>query len=209
MNLFVLSAGPASWAMQEDRAVMDGQVDNEDRRDIAESLRGGEDAFARLVRRYQPEIARQMHRFTRDRLQLEELVQEVFVQAYLSLRGFKGDAPFLHWLRRIATRVGYRHWRRISRERTLNADLRESLRNPALARMEDPSEAAELLYRLLEQLPARERLVLTLLYFEECGTREIAERTGWSRPLVKVCAFRARKRMRQMLENAGIEGIEK
>ena len=61
-------------------------------------------------------------------------------------------------------------------------------------------EAAERLYGLLGQLPPQERVVLTLYYFEECGTREIAERMGWSRSLVKVRAHRARKKLRKLME---------
>jgi DNA-directed RNA polymerase specialized sigma24 family protein len=49
--------------------------------DIAASLRGDGDTYRRLVVRYQNQIAGQMQRFTRDRYVLEELVQEVFVEA--------------------------------------------------------------------------------------------------------------------------------
>ncbi len=195
-----------AWVMQETQGSMNPHVTDEDRRDIAASLLGRDDAFARLVRRYQPEIARQMLRFTRDRVLLEELVQEVFVQAYLGLRGFKGEAPFLHWLRRIATRVGYRHWRNVARERAFAGALHGQMQPPPEAETASPSEAAQYLFRLLEQLPPRDRLVLTLQYFEECGTQEIAERTGWSRTLVKVCAFRARNRLKRLLVEAGISG---
>ena len=47
------------------------------------------------------------------------------------------------------------------------------------------------------------RLILTLQYFEECDTREIASRTGWSRTLVKVRAFRARRKLKALLTEAG------
>jgi len=42
-----------------------------------------------------------------------------------------------------------------------------------------------------------------LHYFEGCDTREIAERVGWTRSLVKVRAFRARKKLKALLEEAG------
>ena len=66
-----------------------------------------------------------------------------------------------------------------------------------------PSEAAEALFELLRRLPDKDRLVLTLVYFEECSTAEAAERMGWSVTLVKVRAFRARHRLRALLEEAG------
>jgi len=81
---------------------------NLDAADIRDSLAGDGDAYGRLVERYQQPIAAAMWRFTRDRRQWEELVQDVFVEGYLSLGTYSARAPLLHWLRRIATRVGYR-----------------------------------------------------------------------------------------------------
>ena len=71
-------------------------------------LRGDGDAFARIINRHQAKIADQMRRFSRDPLVIEELVHEVFVEAYTSLKSFRSYAPFVHWLRKIAVRVGYR-----------------------------------------------------------------------------------------------------
>ena len=175
-----------------------------DLRDIAATLAGDQAAYAALVRRYEQRVANQMWRFTRDRGTLEELVQEVFVQAYFSLNGYKGRAPFLHWLRRIATRTGYRYWQGRARERRrIDAIAEQQAELPQSTGNAAPGEAAEFLHALLERLPPKERLVLTLFYFEGCDTREIAERVGWTRTLVKVRAHRARKKLRAMLEEAG------
>lgn len=139
-----------------------------------------------------------------DRRELEELVQDVFVEAYLSLATYRGEAPYLHWLRRIATRTGYRHWRNKTRDRERRTQLDRVNQGPMPSADDlEPSEAAQHLFRLLEQLPVRDRLVLTLLYFEECSTEEIAARMGWSRTLVKVSAFRARQKLRRQMEEAG------
>jgi RNA polymerase sigma-70 factor (ECF subfamily) len=54
--------------------------------------------------------------------------------------------------------------------------------------------------KVLEQLPAPARLVLTLLELEDRSVKEISELTGWSVPLVKVRAFRARALMKKVLE---------
>jgi DNA-directed RNA polymerase specialized sigma24 family protein len=86
-------------------------VENTDWLDVKASVQGDEDAYERLVRRYEKQITGLLWRFTRDPVQCEELVQQVFVEAYFSLKTYRGDAPLLHWLRRIATRTGYRFWR--------------------------------------------------------------------------------------------------
>ncbi len=192
---------------QADRSELslDDAAGHDDLQDIRASLEGDEAAYARLVKRYEPTVAAQMWRFTRDRRVLEELTQDVFVEAYTSLRGYKRRAPFLHWIRRIATRVGYRHWKHEGRERERRAILVERCQDilPFCEESASPSEAGEYLFGLLGGLPPSDRLVLTLLYFEECDTREIARRMGWTRSLVKVRAFRARKKLKALLEQAG------
>jgi RNA polymerase sigma-70 factor, ECF subfamily len=178
-------------------------VENTDWSDVAASLNGDDDAYARLVRRYEKPITGLLWRFTRDPVQCEELVQQVFVEAYFSLKTFRGDAPLLHWLRKIATRTGYRFWREKAREPAEaslpDADILEQMeaeQDDAI----DPAEAAGVLHTLLARLPADDRLVLTLMYFDECGTREIAERMGWSRAKVKTQALRARRKIKEIAE---------
>jgi len=180
-------------------------VSETDHRDIAASLDGDGEAYGRLVCRYQDQVATQMWRFTRDRAVLEELVQDVFVEAYLSLKGFRGRAPFLHWLRRVATRVGYRYWKSQGRKRAREEALMETSTNLAVApEALSPFEAAQALHGLLAKLPPPDRLVLALFYVEECDTNEIAQRTGWSRTLVKVRLHRARKKLKALLNETGI-----
>jgi RNA polymerase sigma-70 factor (ECF subfamily) len=178
-------------------------VENADWFDVAASVQGDEEAYARLVRRYEKPITGLLWRFTRDPAQCEELVQQVFVEAYFSLKTYRGDAPLLHWLRRIATRTGYRFWREKAREpqETSSAefDILEQIEATEEERI-DPSEAAAVLQALLARLPAPDRLVLTLMYFEDCGTKEIAERMRWSRAKVKTQALRARRKMKEIAE---------
>lgn len=174
---------------------------NETDRQVIEAAQGGDpDAFAALVRRWQQPIAKRLWRFTRDRTVLDELVQETFVQAWQSLGRYRGDAPLLHWLMRIATRVGYRHWKasRRRRERYEDAPIETLTVN------DDPSphEAAEYVHYWLSRLPPRDRLVLTLTIVEGCSVAETSEQTGWSRSMVKVQAHRARTKLRRLMEQA-------
>ena len=179
--------------------------DDPDLADAMAAAAGDEAAFARIVRRRQGEIARQMWHFTRDRSDHEALVQEVFVGAFVSLPRYRGTAPVMHWLRRIATRTGYQYWKRQARRRGSLAALESAWSEHALRAVDggEPSDAAECLFELLRRLPDKDRLVLTLVYFEECSMAEAAERTGWSVTLVKVRVFRARHRLRALLEEAG------
>lgn len=174
-------------------------ADVPDQAEIRAALSGNGDAYARLVARYQQPIAAYMWRFTRNRGQWEELVQDVFVEAYLSLAGYRARAPLLHWLRKIATRVGYRFWKGRARAAPpLPFQEWDKLVGPADADA-DAREAAELLHAALEQLGPRDRLVLTLFYLEGCQVAQIAELTGWSTTMVKVQTHRARGRLKKLM----------
>lgn len=168
--------------------------------DAQASLRGDGEAYARIVRRHQDTVAAWLWRFTRDRRTCEELAQDTFVEAYFSLRSFRGRSPLVHWLRKIATRVGYRHWKTQKRRGTLVA--LDAVAEPPASHDDaaGSAEAAERLRAVLAELPPRDRLVLTLMYLEGCSVAEAADLTGWSQTLVKVQAHRARKKLKALLE---------
>ncbi len=189
------------------RADDKGSNQEADLRDIACCLKGNNDAYSRLVERYQDLISARMWRFTRDNDAHWELVQEVFVEAYLSLKKYRAEAPFEHWLSRIATNVGYRFWKARSRKRSRLSVPVEELNELAAVEPEDiaPSWAADTLQSLLEQLPPRDRLVLALRYIEDRSIEDTAALTGWTQSMVKVQAWRARKKLRKLLQAAGVE----
>lgn len=145
-----------------------------------------------------------MWRFSRDPTVCEELVQEVFVEAYFSLKSYRGQAPFLHWLKKIGTRVGYRFWKEQAKKKALMplTDFDAIGKNQTEA--VDPSVAAEILHSLLARLPRADRLVLTLMYFERYSTSQIAAQMGWSQAMVKMRAFRARKKLKTIAERENL-----
>jgi RNA polymerase sigma-70 factor (ECF subfamily) len=172
---------------------------------VAAALAGDERAYMAIVEEHQPMVARLMWRFTRDPLKLEELVHETFVQTYLSLARYKGTGPLGGWIRTIGVRAGYRHWREKLKEKdreVLNEQVAlEPWHQHEKELPEDsPEEAHRELYDALAQLPPRDRLVLTLLYWENCSTEEAATLSGWSGAMVRVQAFRARKKLKKLLE---------
>lgn len=174
--------------------------------DIYNSQQGDSDAYSRLINRYQSHVSKLLWRFSRDKLTHEELVQEAFVQAYLSLNSYKATAPFEHWLTRIAIRVGYRYWKK--NKQYSHFSLRDDDWDQIEADSEhemSPEIAGQLVHRLLGQLAPRDRLVLTLRYLEQYSVEETASRTGWSPSLVKVQTFRAKQKLKKLLNDADLE----
>jgi len=182
-----------------------------DLEEIQESRHGDPDAYRRLVERHQEHVARILWRFSRDRTVHEELVQDVFVEAYLSLHTYREQAPFSHWLARIATRVGYRFWKEKARQKEAQpfslAQWDQIAEDGDAIQSLEADQAAELLHGLLEQLPPRDRLVLMLRYLEGCDVAETARRTGWTKTMVKVQALRARDKLKKLVERSGMEPI--
>lgn len=167
--------------------------------DVRRAQGGDDEAFARLVRRHQATIAAQMWRFSRQPREHAELVQDVFVNAWRSLSGYRSRAPFVHWLRKIAVRTGYAFWQaRAARSAEVEWDDQESSA-PESGDAESAEFAAQAVHAALAALPPRDRVVLTLIYFDGRSLAEVAELLGWSLALVKVQAWRARLKLKKTL----------
>lgn len=170
-----------------------------DKRLIQSTLAGDDEAFAELVRRHKRKVFGIAARFARNDHELDDICQEIFVKAYQKLKSFRGEAPFEHWVSRIAVHACYDFLRktRHDRENVPLDGIEIGVRDNASAR-----EAAEILQWAMTRLSADERLVITLLELEEKSVRETAELTGWSESNVKVRAFRARQALKKILETS-------
>jgi RNA polymerase sigma-70 factor (ECF subfamily) len=173
---------------------------------IRETLAGDQSSFEVIIRRYQPKIFGTVRRYARRESEVEDIVQEIFIKSFQKLTSFRGDAPFEHWLMRLAVRTCYDFLRQHQRNREFNVtDVSDEESNwlenaPSQARDTDGANAArELIEAILSQLPPAARMVITLLEIEERSVKEISRLTGWSETLVKVRAFRARAEMKKIL----------
>lgn len=174
---------------------------------IAEVLKGKPELFEPLVQRYSPRVFGTARRYARRESEVEDIVQEVWCKAFQKLHSWRGDAPFEHWLMRLAVHTCYDFLRNHQRNREDNLTDMTREEEDWLERYaaepggsSDHADAAkQLVAKLLDQLSPASRLIITLLEIEDKSVKEIAQLTGWSVPLVKVRAFRARAEMRKCL----------
>lgn len=174
---------------------------------IAAVLQGDAASFEPLVQKYSPRLFATARRYARRESEVEDIVQEIWLKAYHKLGSFRGDAPFEHWLMRLAVRTCYDFLRGHQRNREASftdltepeSDWLERFVTAPESASESSDAARQLVSRLLEHLSPPARLVITLLEIEDRSVKEIAAITGWSVPLVKVRAFRARAEMRKAL----------
>jgi RNA polymerase sigma-70 factor (ECF subfamily) len=171
---------------------------------ISATLAGDERAFALLVARYKRRIFGLASRFARDSDEVEDICQEVFIKAFENLAAFRHDAPFEHWLTRIAVRASHDALRRRRREKGQSGfdDYVFEVRDYAAEARQEARLARELLKWGLSRLKEEERIVITLLELEGYSVREISSLTGWSESNVKVRAHRARQVLKRVLEES-------
>ena len=172
-------------------------------------LAGDNSSFEVLIVRYQPRVFGTARKYARRESDVEDIVQEVFIKAFTKLSTFRGDSPFEHWLMRLAVRTCYDFLREHQRNREhpiseITEEESNWLERFATGDVQDDTHSAAaaraVIHRLLEHLSPQSRLIIQLLEIEEKSLKEIAQLTGWSIPMIKVRAFRARAAMRKTLE---------
>jgi RNA polymerase sigma-70 factor (ECF subfamily) len=174
---------------------------------IAAVLAGDSASFEPLVAKHSPRVFATARRYARRECEIEDIVQEVWLKAFDKLKTFRGEAPFEHWLMRMTVRTCYDFLRGHQRNRESSfSEISEPEADWLERFVADPGSAAEdadaarlLVGRVLDKLSPAARLVIQLLEIEDRSVKEIAVITGWSVPLVKVRAFRARGEMRKIL----------
>ena len=167
------------------------------------------EAAQELVRDLFPLVMRIVRGHLPRRMDPEDLAQIVFVKVFQKIDQYNADAPFPHWVSRIAVNTCLNELRSEKARPELRwADLGEE-QAEALERVLERSNETpvdeqvatrDLAQRLLETLPPRDRLILTLLDLEERTVAETAAVTGSPEAVIKVRAFRARRKLRKELE---------
>jgi RNA polymerase sigma-70 factor (ECF subfamily) len=167
------------------------------------------DAAAELIRELYPLVLRIVHGHRPRRMDPEDLAQIIFVKVFQKIDQYNADAPFPHWVSRVAVNTCLNEIRSEKARPELRwADLSEDQAS-ALDRVLDQREESsvdeqsatrELAGKLLETLAPRDRAILTLIDLEGHSIAETAELTGSAPAVVKIRAFRARKKLRKELE---------
>jgi RNA polymerase sigma-70 factor, ECF subfamily len=186
-------------------------VDAEDL--IADAAAGDTSAFRRIYERHRQDVARLVYRMIGPRSDLEDVVQEVFVQVYKSLKDFRGQSKLSTWLHRVTVNVVLMH-RRAAKSRPVFAE--EPPAEAAVLSLDIlPDEDAErrermrAFARLLERLADKKRIVFVLHELEGIAPGEIATIVGAPVLTVRTRLFYARREIEAMLpEEPSLAGIE-
>lgn len=175
---------------------------------VAAALHDDDEAARRLVRQLHPLVAKLVRAHRPKRAAEEDLCQMIFIKMFQKLSQFSGAVPLEHWVSRIAintclNQIAAERARPELRRADLT-DTEEAVIDNLAATADEiaPDQrllARDLVLHLLDSLKPAERLVLDLMYLQQKSVNEIGALTGWSKALVKVRAFRARKKLKERL----------
>lgn len=158
--------------------------------------------------RHQECIALQMRRFSLNVQVIEELTQTVFIKAYMGIDKYKPEAPFLHWLRTIASRTGYEHWRskyKNEKHVLFEEESHGAVVDPGVTDDEPwKKNATSVLAHVMSQLKPDDRQALYMIYIDGMNVAEAADCMGWNLSMTKMRAFRAKRKLRKILQAEGI-----
>ena len=174
-----------------------------------------EEAARLLLQHLYPLVIKLVRAHLPRRSSEDDLAQVVFMKIFANLDRYSGAVPLEHWVSRIAVntclnQIAAEKARPELRFADLTEEQQSVIENLAETSEEDqPGQslaAGELVEKLLAQLDARDRLLLTLLHLEGHSPREVERITGWNGIVIRVRAFRARKKLKAHLQKLMKEG---
>ncbi len=169
---------------------------------IEQAKEGDRGAFEELMHAYSGFVYSLAFRMLGRRADAEDVFQETFFRAWSHLRSFRSGGNFTHWIKRIATNLCIDQWKARKRQQTYENDQVEQV--GSWEGKEPYGEEQEQVNQLLAQLPVNHRAAVVLFYLEDQSVEEVARTLKQKPATVKVWLFRARQKMKAVLE-AGYE----
>ncbi len=178
---------------------------------VRETLEGNQLSFQLLVERYQDRIFGLVRHYTRNAVELEDIVQDTFIKAFHKLSTFQHQSSFSTWLYRIAVNTSLDFLKRRGRNPVQSVEDPELLGPSGPAGSADRpgrelaapdaglerEEIARVTHEAMDELPEIFRTVLVLREFEEMAYQDIADLLGISIGTVESRLFRARARFKE------------
>lgn len=174
---------------------------------VQETLDGNQASFQLLVERYQSRMFALARHYTRNVVEIEDLVQDTFLKAFSRLDTFQHQSSFYTWLYRIAVNTILDHIKRRGRSPVQAVEDPELVTSASPARavsvgpaaQMEREEIAKITHAVLDTLPEIFRTVLVMREFEDLAYQDIADSLGISIGTVESRLFRARAKFKDKL----------
>ena len=168
---------------------------------IQEILNGKTHLFAQIVEENQQNVVNLVHKICENRLDKEEVTQQVFVELYTALPRFRSESKLSTFIYRITVNVVSKMLAREKRIVYERDDMKFERKSDDLNIEEQiiRNERITQLQNAIQKLKDDQRTALVLYTFEEKSYNEIAADMGWSLAKVESLIFRAKNNLRKML----------
>ena len=185
--------------------------------EVKHLLAGGQrkeaaERFGAIIDRQQRRAARIAYHYLRDPAEVDEVVQDAFLKAFLHLPSFREDLFFELWFTRILVNACLDRLKAKARRTRwlVPSDAREYLAAEGPPSSEPSPEATLLakerrvhLEAAIDRLPTRQRTAVILSHFEGRSAREVSVVMGLNESTVRVHLFRAVRKLRGLLDRDG------
>jgi len=161
-----------------------------------------ERGFELLVKKYQERLYWQIRRIVHIHEDADDVIQNTFIKIFKNIRGFKGESKLHTWLYTIARNECLTFLKKKKRKEGNNSDLEPEYLEQTL--VADPyfdgDKTKLLLIKAIEQLPAKQKEVFRLRYFEEKSYKQISELLDTSVGALKASFHHAVKKVEAYLK---------
>lgn len=165
--------------------------------------KGNISAFEYIVKKYKKKVYTIIFNIIRDTQDAEDLVQEVFLRVYSSIKRFKGRSNFYTWLYRISINVSFDYLKKNRRNLEFRDDFSISVDAIEVEKGLGRKEIIEKIFDLANNLPKKQKLIFILKFQNDFSNKEIGEILGLSQDTVKANLYHALKKIRDALKKEG------
>lgn len=191
--------------------VSPSESSEQDRVLVEQALSGDESAYQALMNKYKNALYHHVRRMTRDRDEVDDLVQESFIKAFAALESYSSQFAFSTWLYKIATNhtIDYLRKKKLqtysidkpiqTREGEMEYELPDTTYRPDRHIVED--QRRDLIQMAIDALPEKYNRVIVMRHQQEKSYEEIARELDLPLGTVKAHIFRARELLNKFLRD--------
>ncbi len=176
---------------------------------IQKLQKGDTDAFAFLVNEYSPRISRYLSKFLYTTEDVEDILQEVFIKAYVNIQSFDNTQPFSPWIYRIAHNEAINFLKKKKIQSYSLFDVDVLFPHPVAKENSDTeSERAltkDMIDKVLGEIDIKYREVLLLYFYEDFSYKEIASTLQIPVTTVGVRITRGKKQVEKVFQEKGFK----
>lgn len=178
--------------MQKEQQISDQEL-------VQAVLNGDTNCYAEIVKRYQQLVANICYKLAGNKIDVEEVVQTVFVELYFSLPRFRFQAKLTTYIYKITLNIITKTLNKNKKYEQWDDKLDNNFHTPSIYDEMVKDERARELYAAIDRLKYEQRVALTLHCFNDMSYKEVAEVMEVSLSKVETLIFRAKKNLKKIL----------